>query len=128
MYTVLAGLARYLDRTDQSLADLFWPAGLGAGAKPSAVQPARYGQVEESVRTAYLRLARRPGGWVGLARLRTELSNVPRPALDAALVRMFRQPGISLIPEENQKVLTPADRDAAVEIGDEDKHLIAIEP
>ena len=41
---------------------------------------------------------------------------------------MYRIPGVSLIPEENQKVLTPDDRAAAVEIGDQDKHLIAIEP
>jgi hypothetical protein len=32
------------------------------------------------------------------------------------------------MPEENQKVLTTADREAAVVIGDENKHLIAIEP
>lgn len=37
-------------------------------------------------------------------------------------------PGVSLIPEENQKVLTAADRDAAIVIGDHAKHLLAIEP
>jgi hypothetical protein len=40
---------------------------------------------------------------------------------------MYRSPGVSLIPEENQKTLTAEDRAAAVEIGDQDKHLIAIE-
>jgi hypothetical protein len=40
---------------------------------------------------------------------------------------MYRLPGISLIPEENQKTLTDQDRAAAVAIGDQDKHLIAIE-
>ena len=33
-----------------------------------------------------------------------------------------------MIREENQKVLTTEDRDAAVTIGGQDKHLIAIEP
>ena len=37
-------------------------------------------------------------------------------------------PGVSLIPEENLKVLTAADRDAAIVIGDHAKHLLAIEP
>ncbi|MET0702307.1 MAG: hypothetical protein ABWY93_21855, partial [Mycobacterium sp.] len=60
-------------------------------------------------------------------RLRAELPEVTRPELDAALTRMYRTPGVSLIPEENQKTLTAEDRAAAVEIGDQAKHLIAIE-
>ncbi len=45
-----------------------------------------------------------------------------------ALHALYRTPEVSLIPEENQKVLTAADRAAAVVIGDQNKHLIAIEP
>ena len=37
----------------------------------------------------------------------------PAGELDAALQTLNRTPGVSLIPEENQKVLTAADRDAA---------------
>ncbi|HEY6646108.1 MAG TPA: hypothetical protein VI217_03300, partial [Mycobacterium sp.] len=61
-------------------------------------------------------------------RLRIELADTPRAEVDDALHTLFRALGVSLIPEENQKVLTAADRDAAVVIGDENKHLIAIEP
>jgi hypothetical protein len=117
LYVVLAALGRYLDRTDQRLADVFWPAESAGGEGP----------VENRIRDAYSRLAQRPGGWVGLVRLRAELDDVPRSSVDSALISLYQQPGVSLIPEENQKVLTAADRRAAVMIGDQDKHLIAIE-
>ena len=47
--------------------------------------------------------------------------------VDAALAVLHRTPGVSVIPQEDQKLLTPEDRDAAVIIGDRPKHLIAIE-
>lgn len=40
---------------------------------------------------------------------------------------MYRKTGVHLIPEENQKVLGEHDWAAAVVIGDQHKHLIAIE-
>jgi hypothetical protein len=116
LYTVLGALDRYLRRADLSLADLF-----GSDQPTPAT-------VEDRVRRAYAGLTPRPGGWVSLTRLRIELADTRRADVDAALHTLFRAPGVSLIPEENQKVLTAADRDAAVVIGDENKHLIAIEP
>jgi len=62
-----------------------------------------------------------------LVRLRAELADVSRHELDTTLERMYSQDGVSLIPEENQKVLTSADREASVEIGGQYRHLIAIE-
>ena len=116
LYTVLGALDRYLRRADLSLADVF------GAADPT---PAT---TEDRIRHAYAGLTPRPGGWVSLTRLRTELADTPRTDLDAALHTLHRTPGISLIPEENQKVLTVADRDAAIVIGDHAKHLLAIEP
>lgn len=113
LYTVLGALGRYLQHSDLSLADVFGPA-----APPATV--------EERIRAAYDVLAPRPGGWVSLTRLRAEL-DVPRADVDAALVALHRTPGVSVIPEENQKTLTAEDRAAAVVIGDRPKHLIAIE-
>lgn len=118
LYTVLAAIDRYLHGSDLSLADLFGSDGDEPGPP----------DVEYRIRHAYAGLTPRPGGWVSLTRLRTELADTPRAEVDAALRTLFRTPGVSLIPEENQKVLTAADRDAAVVIGDENKHLIAIEP
>ena len=77
-------------------------------------------------RSAYADLAPRPGGWVSLTRLRAELSDADRGDIDTALRTLYRAAGVSLIPEENQKVLTTEDRHAAVLIGDQSKHLIAI--
>ncbi|OBF33261.1 hypothetical protein A5724_19520 [Mycobacterium sp. ACS1612] len=116
LYTVLGSLARYLRRADLSLADVF-----GSDGQAPAT-------AEERIRRAYADLAPRPGGWVSLTLLRTELADTPRAEVDAALHSLFRAPDVSLIPEENQKVLTAADRGAAVVIGDESKHLIAIGP
>ncbi|MFN3007155.1 hypothetical protein [Mycolicibacterium wolinskyi] len=111
LYTVLNSLGRYFDRADLAPADVFLP-------------PA---QAEEQLRTAYTRLAARPGGWVSLVSLREAVPGLARAEVDAALVNLYQQPGVSLIPEENQKVLTAADRAAAVQIGDQNKHLMAIE-
>jgi hypothetical protein len=117
LYTVLRALRRYLDRADLAPSDVF----------VTLEDVAEDNDLETQVRDAYVRLAAHAGGWVDLVRLRAALPDVPRADLDAALTSMYRLPGISLIPEENQKTLTDQDRAAAVAIGDQDKHLIAIE-
>ncbi|WP_433542063.1 SNF2-related protein (plasmid) [Streptosporangium sandarakinum] len=93
--------------------------------------PARPGGVEADIRAAYDRLASQPGDWVGLARLRAELGDTGtddarRREVDAALRQMIHAPDVSLVPENNQKVLTSEARDAALRRGDQDMHLIAI--
>ncbi|KUI26641.1 hypothetical protein AU196_07560 [Mycobacterium sp. IS-1742] len=116
LYTVLRALGRYFDTADLRPADVFLPP-----------EDAATDAVEDRVRETYHRLAQRPGGWVPLSRLRAELTDVGSVDLDGALVRLYQSPGVSLIPEENQKTLTQADRDAAIRIGNQPKHLIAIE-
>ncbi|MDV3126293.1 hypothetical protein M1247_15330 [Mycobacterium sp. 21AC1] len=124
LYTLLKGLRRYFDEADLVPADIFLPQtdtvadGVGGGVE---------GDVEDQLRAAYTRITARPGGWVNLVQLRQAVSGLARNDVDAALVNLYQQPGVSLIPEENQKVLTEADRAAAVVIGDQNKHLIAIE-
>jgi hypothetical protein len=118
LYTVLDALDRYLRRADLSLADMFGSDG----------EELSQATIEDRIRHAYASLTPRPGGWVSLTRLRAELADASLAEVDAALHTLYRIPGVSLIPEENQKVLTAADRDAAIVIGDQDKHLIAIEP
>jgi hypothetical protein len=118
LYTLLAAFDRHLRRADLSLADVFGVAD--ADQAPTTV--------EDHIRNAYATLASRPGAWVGLAHLRAELGHVSRADVDAALRALHRAPGVSLIPEENQKVLTAADEAAAVVIGDQAKHLMAIDP
>jgi hypothetical protein len=79
------------------------------------------------IRAAYSALAIESGDWVGLADLRTSLADIDRNQVDAELTRLLRNREIMVIPEENQKALTPADHAAAVLVGREHRHLIAIE-
>lgn len=118
LYTVLSALGQYLDNAELSLADVF-------GAVPE-LSHAPSDSTEDRIRDAYGRLTPRPGAWVSLTTLRAELDD-PRADVDAALVALHRTPGISVIPQDDQKVLTAEDRAAAVIIGDRPKHLIAIE-
>jgi hypothetical protein len=101
LYTLLRGLDRYLNRKDAVLADVFEPVEADAEVVPDPGTPPLV-DAEQLVRDAYLRLARRPGGWVALVHLRAELPQLPHPELDAVLRRMYRVPGVHLIPEENQ--------------------------
>lgn len=120
---LLEWLPRYMRRTDQSLADVFQPDD---EPEEPGDQPDEPGGVQARVRGAYTELAGRPGAWVGLAALRALLPDVPKDRLDEALVLMERLPDVNLVPESNQKTLTPADREAAVLIGGQHKHLLWI--
>lgn len=136
LFTVLAGLGRHFAREDLRLADVFVPATDAVEPVEESVQttpvPSTSDDVQISIEArvvaAYRALAAKPGAWVSLRRLRPNLSGIDRSVLDAALVSLYTQPGITLIPEENQKSLTPDDRAAAVSIGGQDKHLISMEP
>ena len=121
LYTLMRGLNRYFTREDLPLAEVFAPAV--PGATPDPALPSDQARVHQ----VYDRLAGAPGDWVALVRLRAELPDVGHHELDDTLRRMYRIPGVHLIPEENQKVLTDDDRQAAVVIGQQHKHLIAIE-
>ena len=125
MFTVLAGLRRWLDRTDSRPADVFSPRT----DEPAPVEKTDTTvDIEASIRTAYARLAREPGSTVRLSRLRNELRDITRSDLDDALARLRRAADVSLIPEENQKTLTDEERAAAVVVGNQQNHLLSIEP
>ncbi|HET8658897.1 MAG TPA: hypothetical protein VFM55_07860 [Micromonosporaceae bacterium] len=116
-YAILNGLRRFLDRQDLSLADLF--------ERPADAEPAT-GDIEARIRKAYGELAPEPGAWVGLVDIRSRLGALARPDVDRVLVRMNRGPDVRIVPESGQKTLTDQDREAAVSIGNQDRHLIAI--
>ncbi|MDV6301120.1 MULTISPECIES: hypothetical protein [Rhodococcus] len=132
MFTVLAGLRRWLDRTDSRPADVFSPRGDEAAPDESAIDEKAVDSdtvdIEASIRAAYARIAREPGSTVRLSRLRNELRDIPRTDLDDALARLRRAADVSLIPEENQKTLTDEERAAAVVVGNQQNHLLSIEP
>jgi hypothetical protein len=118
LYAVLGGLARYLEYSEQSLADVFQQRD------PEA--PEKSGDIAELIRVAYLRLASEPGKFVKLSELRTELSDVPRSQLDSLLEGMYRAQQVNLVPQSNQRALTRADRESALRVGGEAKHMISI--
>lgn len=131
LYTLMKALRRYFDRENLELSEVF---NTSEGNEPSDVKPAvpsvksrTGGDLESRVRSAYSRLADEPGSLVRLVWLRAELADIPRRDLDAALVEFTNQRGVSLLPQEDQKMLTDEDRAAAVRIGVKDNHLIAIE-
>jgi len=125
LYTVLRALRRYFDREDVAPANVFLPLD----ESPPVGDPDPLGDdIEARVRTAYVALAARDGGWVDLVKLRDELRDVSKHELDVALTQMNRIPGVTLAREDDQKSLTQDDHDAAVEIGGQPKHKIAIAP
>lgn len=127
LYTLMNGLNRFFTREDLRMAEVFAPADPEPEPESEPQGPPALPSDQARVAEIYGRLAGTPGDWVALVKLRAELPDVDRPELDDTLRRMYRIPGVHLIPEENQKVLTDADRHAAVVIGEQHKHLIAIE-
>ncbi|MEH1102123.1 hypothetical protein [Micromonospora sp. CPCC 205561] len=121
LFTLLSNLHRSLDRLRLSHADFF-----ARPAAPAAVRDQN--DVEGQIRAAYHELARRPGAWVGLADLRDRLGAQDRGTVDATLREMVRQDGVRIIPVANTKSLAARDRAAAVRIGDEENHALAIGP
>jgi hypothetical protein len=102
------------------------PATAPERAAPPRASTATVEQIQRDIRAVYDQLAPDTGSWVSLSRIRAKLAEtLPREQVDEALRKLERRPDVNLVPESNQKVLSKADRDAAVNIGDQDKHLIA---
>jgi hypothetical protein len=116
LYAVLERLGQFLERSNIAAADFF--------TTPEEIEVAS--DLESLIRKAYGEVAPRAGAWVMLDRIRGALGPVSRQEVDAALIRLHRAPDVRLVPETNQKVLTDAERAAAVSIGNQDRHLIAI--
>ncbi|MFI6784782.1 hypothetical protein [Micromonospora sp. NPDC050276] len=136
LFVVLSNLHRSLDRLRVSHGDFFKQTGATAppagesrhDAPAPAAAPAAAVEVEALVRSAYRDLATAPGAWVGLADVRDRLADTDRAALDAALRAMVGREDVRIIPVANTKSLTARDRAAAVRIGNEDNHALAIGP
>lgn len=127
-YGVMNGFARYMTRHDIEIADVFpFEDDSRAGMSDTDTPEAFPVDLEQRIREVYAALADQPSAWVGLLEMRARLADVAPDDLDETLTRMARRPDIDFIPEANQKTLTDADRDAALRLGGEDKHLLSIE-
>jgi hypothetical protein len=128
-YAMLDAIRRYMDRSRVPHEEFFQPSD---EPTPQAATPAAATKVglpegvEARIRQAYSELARRPGDWVRLADVRLRLSGVEKSSVDRALVELNRVRDISMVPANKQMELTDEDRAAAVSIGNQDRHLIAI--
>lgn len=87
----------------------------------------RSGDLESLIRAAYNDLAAAPEDWIRLARIRPRLNGAGKSEVDDVLLEMMKTGTVHLAPDSNTKMLTAEDRAAAVRIGGEDLHLIAIE-
>ncbi|UOG22925.1 MarR family transcriptional regulator [Gordonia amicalis] len=138
MYTVLDGIGRYLNAEDLRLHEVFGrprvpsadPDSTG-GDPPSVGSPTPVHGPDSDPRAqiaaAYRSRVPAPGGFVLVTDLRTDLPVLSPDVFDATMVAFQREPGVSLIPQEDQALLTPADRAAAVTVGTQPCHLFAIE-
>lgn len=128
LYLALGMFERYTNAARLSLTDV---ATLDIKARPKGRHKRRDaaegdGDLSARVTDAYQALAPDSGEFVKLRELREHLADIPRPALDGALAAMFAAQRVNLIPQPNRRALTPADREAALRLGGEHKHLISI--
>ncbi|MFD2792967.1 hypothetical protein ACFS27_05335 [Promicromonospora vindobonensis] len=116
-YALTRRFAAFMARSDLRVADIF---ALDDEPTVPAVD------ITDRIRAAYAALAAAPGSWVGLARLRPAVADIPRVDLDATLLRLVLEREVRLDPEFDQKTLTAADRAAALRMGGTDVHLMSI--
>ncbi|GIH06815.1 hypothetical protein Rhe02_48820 [Rhizocola hellebori] len=118
LYSLLGGLGRYLSRNPSvKLKDIFSPV------------ITERAEVEVMIRQAYVELRTEPRGWVSLTDLRAKLSGIAKSEVDAVLYQMSRQKVVNIVPPSNRKLMTSADREATIRIGNEDRlHLSIDEP
>jgi trans-aconitate methyltransferase len=111
---------RVLPRVDLSLAEMF------SQESAPAATPEADADLQTRIRQAYRSLAKHPGAWVSLTALRPMLGDASTADVNDALRQLEQASDVNIVPESNQKTLTADDRAAAVHIGDQDKHLLAI--
>jgi len=95
----------------------------GNGNAKRVEEPA---ELPDRIRAAYAELASAPGKWVNLTALRPLLGDVSKAELDKALRRMLDAPDVRLEPEPFGHRVGAEERAAAVSIGGEDRHKMAI--
>jgi hypothetical protein len=96
----------------------------GNGATPTvAAEPV---DLDFRIRAAYTKLADAPGDYVELTELRPLISGVSKAELDKALVRLHDAPDVRLEPEPFGHRIGAEERAAAVHIGGEDRHKLAV--
>ena len=120
----LAYLHAFMQRRGIALAEIM--AGSNeAQAKPDGLTREASNSRETQVRHAYLDAT--GGAWnerVRLSELRRRLAGVPRQLLDAVLLKMQQASALVLFRLDNQREITDEDREAALLIAGEPRHVL----
>ncbi|WP_018687106.1 hypothetical protein [Actinokineospora enzanensis] len=120
-----SGLARVvLDFTRAVLDQVLAQGSIFGFLHPGVAHP---DDLESLIVRVYRELSVKPQDWVRLAKLRPALNGADKAEVDEVLLAMLRAGGLHLAPDSNRKALVDVDHAAAIRIGGEDKHLMAIE-
>ncbi len=107
---------------------LAWQSGEVRPPAPTIVTPEEPVDLEGRIRAGYAELRRAPGEWVALTELRPLFADVSKSELDKALERLLEADDVRLEPDQITHRIGAEERKAAVHIGGEDRHKLAIGP
>jgi hypothetical protein len=122
----LTHLQAFLRARKLRLAEFFTAQSELPPVAPDLAPPVDHAELRERIRATYLEIA---GGFnrrALLRDLRVRLDGVERSSLDEALKRMQREEEASLMQLDNRLDVTDADRRAALQIGNEPRHILWI--
>lgn len=106
--------------------------GRGGGSSSSALgqalKKAAAMSLVDMVRQAFANTVEPGRNWVRLPEIRRELAamGLSREDQDAAIRDFAVAPGSNVVPIANLKALRPEDREAAIRLGGEMKHMISV--
>jgi hypothetical protein len=120
LYALLNAVHQFLDRNHLPAGAIFAADKLGNG--PVELD----NEVIEAVTKEYRNLAEEPASWVPLRSLREALPTVERGELDDALRLLYSRRLIRLTSEANRRAISEADEAAALSIGGDNVHWMAI--
>jgi len=124
---LLARLQSFLQARNISLAELIVPSINSAKMDGQATAPKQdYPALRDRIRSAYKSIAGSFNKRVLLRDLRSELQSVSRARLDEALLKITREEEADLISLDNPCDITDADKDAAIRIGEQQRHILWI--
>lgn len=101
--------------------------GNTSGGSNDASQP-KARTAQQKIADAYAKLTPDNIGGVSITDLRRKIGGLTRDEEDTALRELSRTGQANIYPEANRKLLTADDHDAAVMIGNEPNHQIAMKP
>lgn len=100
-----------------------------AGDTAPAGADAQVAQVEQRIKDVYDELALDSESWISMADLRDRLGeDIPRAEVDRIIKEMSRAGRVHVAPESNRKTLTDRDHAAALRLGNEEQHILRIDP